>query len=74
MCVKQDLHDRKQVLWRSLTKDFDENGKVGVKLRCFDVELLTIRRSVPAYTVFEDVSLTQCNYSECGENLNFKLT
>ena len=33
MCLKQDLHARKQLLWGSLTKDFHENDKVEVKLR-----------------------------------------
>ena len=61
MCLKQALHDRKQLLWRSLTKDFHENGKVEVKLRCFEVEVFTLRRSVPAYTLFEDISFTHCN-------------
>ena len=38
--LKQALHDRKQLLWRSLTKDFHENGKVEVKLRPFEIEVL----------------------------------
>ena len=33
MCLKQALHVRKQLLWRSFTKDFHENDKVEVKLR-----------------------------------------
>ena len=33
MCLKQALHDRKQLLWWSLTKDFHENDRVEVKLR-----------------------------------------
>ena len=39
MCLKQALHARKQLLWRSFTKDFHENDKVEVKLRCFEVEV-----------------------------------
>ena len=74
VCLKQALHDRKQLLWWSLTKDFHENDKVEVKLRCFEVEVLPIRRSVTAYLVFEDIPLTQCKYSQFNENLNFKLT
>ena len=74
MCLKQALHVRKQLLWRSFTKDFHENDKVEVKLRCFEVEILPITRSVTAYLVFEDTPLTQCKYSQFSENLNFKLT
>ena len=37
MCLKQALRDSKQLLWWSLTKDFHENDKVEVKLRCFEV-------------------------------------
>ena len=33
MCLKQALHDRKQLLWWPLTKDFHENDPVEVKLR-----------------------------------------
>ena len=57
-----------------LLKDFHENGKVEVKLRCFEVEFSPPRRSVPAYPLFEDASNTHCKYSQFGENLNFKLT
>ena len=39
--AREALRDRKQLLWRSLTKDFHENGKVEVNLRCFEVEILT---------------------------------
>ena len=33
MCLKQTLHDSKQLMWWSLTKDFHENDKLEVKLR-----------------------------------------
>ena len=39
MCLKQTLHDSKQLMWWSLTKYFHENDKVEdlVKLRQFEV-------------------------------------
>ncbi len=77
MCLKQALHVRKQLLWRSFTEAFHENDKVEVKLRCFEVEFFTQRRYVPAYTLLKDISFTHCIVSvstQFGGNLNFKLT
>ena len=39
--LKQALHIRKQLPWWSLIKDFHESGKLEVKLRQFEVEVLT---------------------------------
>ena len=64
MCLKQTLHGRKQLLWGSLTKDFHENDKVEVKLRCFEVEVFTLRRSVPAYTLHTVSTHTKTQFGE----------
>ena len=75
--LKQALHSRKQLLWWSLTKDFHENDKLEVKLRQFEVEVLTKLCILTLLNIVRgkhpQTQRVQVQ-NVVGENLNFKLT